>query len=740
MSKSTLITSTNCSLIFNKAGEIKYRCSWFEKKANINIGDNYFDFFTSFTGIDSQSQKTKEIEVNKPLQIKCKEGKCILDGVYLALSNELMFLGEIKIASTKKEILVKANSEIEQNWYMHDVIMSPNILSVSKFPSENPNPVFRISYEGIVIYANQACIKHLSGLNNNNNNNNNKRIVLEKQILDIHLQIIKNNKSAEFELLIDNNYFLFNSAIIEGEKYVNYYGTDITEKKIFASDAELSFKRMSSLLENLNGAVIAENEVSEIILSNDKVEKILGITIEPNAQTGLLEINNQVLSTKVFAELFHEPKTRKVFSSEEIILKSGRIYRREFIPVYLNDTYRGCLWKFNDITKQKQEELALEKAKCTAEKALKFKSNFLSNMSHEIRTPLTGIIGMAHLLLKTKIQDSHKKYAEHIVSCSNNLLTIINDILDLSKIESEKLLLEKIPFDLEKIYQGAIANVSHLLIDKVVDLKFEMNLTIGSSMLIGDPVRLNQIITNLLSNAIKFTDDGSVTIVLETKEVSTDEIMLITRVIDTGIGIAESKLDSIFNSFEQAESGTTRKYGGTGLGLPICKMLVHLHGGTIKAESELGKGSIFSLKIPYLKVQNKIEKKQITRESEANLKNLNILVVDDNLVNNLYTKEILTAASSNVTTASNGLEAIELAAANSYDIIFMDIQMPEMDGIKATKHIRSVLNIQTPIIAFTANTMEGQKENYLRTGMTDFLSKPYYSDDLFSVIRKCLNI
>ena len=533
---------------------------------------------------------------------------------------------------------------------------------------------------------------------------------------------------------------MLNAAIVEEEKYVNYYVKDISEQKKMTLNAELSLTRMTSLLENLYGAVIIENENNEVILHNERVGSVFGVKLGSGKEQMAPTTKDKIFTREVISDFFQIPNATNDFFSDELKLRNGKTYRREFIPVYVKEQYRGCLWKFNDITKQKEEAAALIKAKTVAEKALEFKSNFLSNMSHEIRTPMSGIIGMAQLLKKSNILGKDKEYVDHIISCSSNLLTIINDILDLSKIESEKMTLEKTPLNIKEVCQSAISNVKYLLLDKNVEMNSEFNLMAGSEVILGDPVRLNQIITNLLSNAIKFTEQGSVRMTVRTRRSSTNKMVLELQVEDTGIGISKLKLEDVFKSFLQAEIGTTRNFGGTGLGLPICKMLVELHGGQISVASKLGKGSVFSVSIPCNIPFEKVVFKKNKEDTGLYVHDMNILVVDDSPINLLYTEEILTSASNFVTTACNGKEAVKLAAVNKYDVIFMDVQMPEMDGLDATKYLRSVLNIQTPIVAFTANVMKGEEEKYLSAGMTQCLSKPYYEQEIFAVIRQCLDV
>ena len=386
--------------------------------------------------------------------------------------------------------------------------------------------------------------------------------------------------------------------------------------------------------------------------------------------------------------------------------------------------------------KTKNEQLRL--ANQTADNANKAKSLFLANMSHEIRTPMNGVIGLTELLLRTKLNDEQKSYLEKLKYSSNSLLHIINDILDFSKIEAGKFSIERTEFDFRKVLDSVvhIANVEAEA--KGLTLSVSINKTFPS-LVIGDPVRCSQILSNLLNNAIKFTEKGSVN--LEVQQDKNDFVNI--AISDTGIGISDEQQGKLFSAFTQADESTSRKYGGTGLGLVICKHLVSLMQGELNLRSELGKGSCFSfsLYLPPAKksvIQNKKNDEiPALNYTSQSLKNKKVLLVEDVEINRLIAQSLLEQAGLIVDHAINGLEATKMALKNKYDLIVMDIQMPVMDGFEATKIIRSYPEyLNTPIIALTANASPIEKELCIAAGMDSHLTKPIQFEQVIPELER----
>lgn len=390
----------------------------------------------------------------------------------------------------------------------------------------------------------------------------------------------------------------------------------------------------------------------------------------------------------------------------------------------------------------------LSEAKQIAENAAMSKSRFLATMSHEIRTPMNGVLGMLQSLKKSELNDKQYKQVSTAISSADSLLVLINDILDFSKIEAGKLNIESIQFNLRDLINTTIDTVSHLIDkDNEVNLVVESQGVDGRSV-VGDPTRLQQVLTNLLTNAIKFTKHGEVRVktVLEQKTESSYQFSC--SVQDTGIGIEQDKLKDLFREFTQADSSTTREYGGTGLGLSICKRLCELMGGDVIATSEIGKGSCFSFQIKLGQTSVKNPKETELNSSHGGETNslpfegCKVLLVEDNEINQFVAESMLLDFGLDVDISSNGVEAIEALNKNSYSLVLMDCQMPKMDGYEATGRIRNGEageNSKTiPIIAMTANAIQGDRETCINAGMDDYLTKPIEEHVVRNMLLKWL--
>ena len=391
-----------------------------------------------------------------------------------------------------------------------------------------------------------------------------------------------------------------------------------------------------------------------------------------------------------------------------------------------------------DITEQIEAQQTLQAAADAANEASKAKAEFLATMSHEIRTPMNGVIGMTNLLIGTELDGVQREYVETIRASGESLLTLINDILDFSKMEAGKLVLESVPFCLDHVVMECITLFTSQAESKGVALVHQ--LPPEPTHAIGDPTRVKQLLLNLVSNALKFTKVGSVRVIVGVERTSKTRAMVEMRVADTGIGMAPDHLNRLGEAFLQADASTTRQYGGTGLGLSICRSLITLLNGKLTVESELGKGTTFTVRLPLELTERAEIAAPLASANNADFRLKRVLVAEDNSVNQRVVGLLLKKIVDVVDFASDGREALELFTLNSYDCVLMDGQMPEMDGLEATRRIRAVESLEgrhrTPIIALTANALPGDRETFLRAGMDEYLTKPVRSGDLTMTLAK----
>lgn len=466
----------------------------------------------------------------------------------------------------------------------------------------------------------------------------------------------------------------------------------------------------------------------KIVFSNLAAEK----NYKTLAEEGF---SHQVLKgLEGFMDLARQDPDGEYITSREIFFNG--IYYHQTISVVTRNGILTLVVYCYDITDQKIFEKQLVITKEAAEVASRAKGDFLANMSHELRTPMNGIIGLSELLMEMNMTEEQTELAEAVNSSSRNLLILLNDILDLSKIEAGELTLENIPFDTRRAVRQTVDLLKSISSRKGVVLESNIN-PIVPERLMGDPARLQQIMNNLISNAIKFTEVGYVRIDVTSARDKTGNPEIHIRVEDTGIGIPDDKRDAIFQKFTQADVSTARKYGGTGLGLSITKELVEMMGGTISFDSAEGKGTVFYVEIPIQIAKEKekgTEKRSVTSPINTRAK---IMVVDDHPVNLLFMRKVLKKLGfANTDEAASGKEAIDLAEKNKYDLIFMDCQMPEIDGFEASTIIREREKDigEIKIIAVTADAMKGAREKCLDAGMNDYISKPVDVEKLKSVL------
>ena len=491
------------------------------------------------------------------------------------------------------------------------------------------------------------------------------------------------------------------------------------------------------------------------------------ITDMNNASVKVLGVEREKVIGTDFFDYFTKPdKAREVYqqvfangfvADYPLTIRDGKLTDVLFNgSVYKDDkgNVQGVVVVARDITEQKRiatelteakvfAELATgfaedakqkaEKATLIAEDSVKAKQQFLSNMSHEIRTPMNAIIGFTKVVLKTELNAKQKEYLNAIKMSGDALIVLINDILDLAKVDAGKMSFENTPFKMAASISAMIHVFEIKIQEKNIQLvkKYDKNIP---KVLVGDSVRLHQIILNLLSNAVKFTTKGKITVSVHLLSEDDEKVTIEFAVSDTGIGIAKDKIDHVFENFQQASSKTARLYGGTGLGLAISKQLVESQGGTIAVKSKVREGSTFSFILPFKKSNGETELETEIAASNVDVKNIKILVVEDIALNQLLMKTVLDDFGFDRDIAGNGRIAVEMLQKKAYDIILMDLQMPVMNGFEATEFIRKVMKSNVPIIALTADVTTVDLAKCKSVGMNDYVSKPIDEKLLFAKI------
>lgn len=462
------------------------------------------------------------------------------------------------------------------------------------------------------------------------------------------------------------------------------------------------------------------HDFDEVVLQAKKLSEELNMNIEPGAEVFHKKVQMGYASDINEWTFIRKDKSRIVIELSISLLKGK------------DGNTLGYIGIAKDITERKKLENDLRSAKQIAEESVILKEAFLANMSHEIRTPMNAIIGFTDLLLRKQLPSKELDYVQTIKKSGENLLRIINDILDVSKIDSGVMEFEEHPISIREVFNSLNVMLSQKAKDKKLNLDFEFDINLPDTVL-GDPTRLTQIILNLVGNAIKFTKTGGIYVYARLAKEEKDSYLIDFSVKDTGIGIASDKLQFVFERFSQAEAHTTRNYGGTGLGLSIARQLVTLQGGTMSVTSEFGNGSVFMFTLPFKKTEKKFVNTQINYSTVdiEQLSNLNILVVEDNPINIKFIESLFSNYRIEAEIAENGKIAIAKIKKDKYDLILMDIEMPEMNGYETTSIIRHELNSNVPIIAMTAHAMAGEQDKCIAFGMNDYISKPVNANLLF---------
>lgn len=720
---------------------------------------------------------------------------------------------------------------------------------------QNPDPIIRVDLEGNILFCNPQA-ETLTELFYKG---------VKYDAADFWKYFIEKNihaNSQSLELSHGAKVFHFTWKSFQNLGYVNIYGKDITETLT-------SSHRLKFLIENLQEGVLVEDEHRDILLVNDAFVNLFGIPMLTHEMIG----QNCSGYADISKMLFKAPdefvvgitsiiRDRTLILNEELELEDGRVFERDAIPIFVEKSFRGLMWKYRDITlrkskerilqfseekyrniirnmnlglievdvketilyanqsfcemsgygldeilgknptqlfltkemahlmyqkniarqqgisevyeiqarikngemrwwlvsgaplyddngmlkgsigihlditKQKELERNLTIARQEALASVKAKETFLTNMSHELRTPLNGIIGLVRDLKRSVSDVKSLNQLESIHSAADHLSSILNDILDLTKIDSGKLQLETIGFSIDEVVKRSVEVNQHKALEKGLDLNFRIDSEV-EKILIGDPLRVKQILINLIGNAIKFTNNGYISVRCFVKQTIAAKQWITFEIEDTGIGMEKDFVNELFEKFSQADSSINRPNGGIGLGLNISKQLVEMMQGTIQVESVIERGTTFSVSIPFrIGSQADIPVLVDPSSSDQEFEGITVLVVEDNKLNQEVARISLEHLKVKVDVVSHGLAAVEKLEHVSYDIIFMDLQMPVLNGYDATWKIRNELKLITPIVALTANALKGEREKCLEAGMDDFISKPFEDVDLIRVLRK----
>lgn len=528
-------------------------------------------------------------------------------------------------------------------------------------------------------------------------------------------------------------------------RVVQYFAIieDITYEKEIEQTLKLKEEKYRSIIANMNLGLLEVDDEEKIQFANQSLCDMSGYPLKE-----LLGKKASTLFTKEerqeYIESKNELRKKGISDAYEVCLKNRSGETKWWLisgaPRYNdNGDLVGSIGIHLDITQQKLLELELIEAREQAESSVNAKQMFLANMSHEIRTPMNAILGMTNQLGKTKLTQDQHFYLNTIHSAADNLLIIINDILDLSKIDAGKLTLEKIGFEPKTVLSRVMQVMVHRAEEKGLNFINSFCDTKLSAILMGDPYRLNQVLLNLISNAIKFTQKGTVDITCTVLEDAINKQSISFTVSDTGIGMDESFAKNLFDKFSQEDSSIIRKYGGTGLGMSISKELIDLMDGNIQVKSKKGVGTSISIVIDFDKGNiEDLPFKEIVATDTTLLQGKKILVTDDNEMNQLVAATILLNYGAEITEAFNGAEAIEKIKETAFDLVLMDVQMPVMDGIEAVKIIRETIDKNLPIVALTAYAINGDNQKCIAAGMNDYLSKPFEESQLLNIVSKWL--
>ena len=733
------------------------------------IGTNFYDYFT-------EPQKAKKVyqEVfangsitNYPLTFHHQDGKL----------TDVLFSGSVYKDNQGKILgaVVVARDITEQKWAKELQIANKELAFQNDEKEKRAKELILANKE--LIFQNKEKEKRAAELivaNKELRFQNEEKEKRAAELIIANKELAFQNtekKKRAAELIIADKELVFQTEekdkraaeLIIADKELDYQNEEKEKRSVENKELEASSYSLKlasqyslSLIEASRDPLVVISPEGKITDMNEALVNITGIARKELKGTDFFDYFTEPQNAReVYQEVFAKgsvadsPLTlRHANGKLTDVLFNGSVYKDD------RGNVLGVVIVARDVTDQKRiatelteaivfAELAVgiaeeakvkaESATLTAENAVKAKQQFLSNMSHEIRTPMNAIIGFTKVLLKTDLSAKQKEYLLAIKMSGDALIVLINDILDLAKVDAGKMTFEQTPFKMA----ASISAMLHLFETKIQEKNLKLVKEYDPNIpdvLVGDPVRLHQIILNLVSNAVKFTAKGKIAVSVNLLNEDEKQATIQFSVTDTGIGIPENKIGKIFENFQQASSGTSRLYGGTGLGLAIVKQLVESQGGTILVKSLMGQGSTFSFELSFLKTSDEAELESEMIELDTELKNIKILVVEDIVLNQLLMKTLLDDFGFERDIAENGKVAIEKLRLKTYDVILMDLQMPEMNGFEATDYIRNIMKLEVPIIALTADVTTVDLAKCKAVGMNDYIAKPVDERILYSKI------
>ena len=580
---------------------------------------------------------------------------------------------------------------------------------------------------GIVVIV---FLQVLSGYNIKRLTQGNKRLLNE-------LQVQNQLRRLETDVLIAESDI--RGALITGQP-VNLTSieasNELVDKELQKIGAGLNGQSEHLVLRKLQTFVQQKKQFNESVIKALQTSGRAEAERLVNTNRGK-DLRDSIIATATSLESGHQAELTTIVGAVESTGRNARLWGF-FVTAVALIAVVLAFWYITNQGRQQQKMIqALNESEKRSKDVAFMKEQFLANMSHEIRTPMNSILGFTNLLRRTDLNPSQREYVQNIHSAGENLLTLVNDILDLSKIEAGMMHLEETRFSLRSM----VSSVGAMFIEKVKEKQLNFQAHVDKDVpdiLCGDAVRLTQILVNLISNAVKFTEAGDVSVHASQVYATEKRARVRITVSDTGIGIAPEKQSAVFERFQQAEAETTRRFGGTGLGLSIVKQLVDLQNGTIKLNSRLDKGTEFIVELEYkLPDMAQLYSEALAeQEEQVPLQKIRVLVAEDNPMNQQLVRHLMRSWSIDHVLVENGAEAVEALKKDHYSIVLMDIQMPDMDGYTATSVIRNEMCLNVPIIAMTAHAMVGEKEKCLQLGMNDYVSKPIKETVLYNIIAR----